>query len=61
MRCAAATARLPRLTLDRRRHPVLVHCNKGRHRTGCLVGCIRKIQVRPLRADGGECACPREP
>lgn len=23
---------------------VLIHCNKGKHRTGCLVGCIRKLQ-----------------
>ncbi|ORY48740.1 hypothetical protein BCR33DRAFT_714459 [Rhizoclosmatium globosum] len=30
--------------LDKRNHPLLIHCNKGKHRTGCLVGCIRKIQ-----------------
>ncbi|KAJ2777063.1 tyrosine-protein phosphatase siw14 [Coemansia javaensis] len=30
--------------LDRRNHPVLIHCNKGKHRTGCLVGCLRKLQ-----------------
>eukprot|EP00656_Telonema_subtile_P011627 TRINITY_DN15766_c0_g1_i1.p1 TRINITY_DN15766_c0_g1~~TRINITY_DN15766_c0_g1_i1.p1 ORF type:complete len:259 (+),score=76.41 TRINITY_DN15766_c0_g1_i1:115-891(+) len=29
--------------LDVRNHPVLIHCNKGKHRTGCLVGCLRKI------------------
>lgn len=29
-------------TLDVRNHPVLIHCNKGKHRTGCLVGCVRK-------------------
>ena len=23
---------------------MLIHCNKGKHRTGCLVGCIRKLQ-----------------
>ncbi|TPX33738.1 hypothetical protein SmJEL517_g03487 [Synchytrium microbalum] len=23
---------------------VLIHCNKGKHRTGCLVGCLRKFQ-----------------
>lgn len=28
--------------LDTRNHPVLVHCNKGKHRTGCLIGCLRK-------------------
>ncbi|RKP00882.1 hypothetical protein CXG81DRAFT_2796, partial [Caulochytrium protostelioides] len=30
--------------LDRRNHPLLIHCNKGKHRTGCLVGCLRKLQ-----------------
>lgn len=30
--------------LDRRNHPMLIHCNKGKHRTGCLVGCLRKVQ-----------------
>ncbi|KAG7701212.1 hypothetical protein KL930_000334 [Ogataea haglerorum] len=25
-------------------HPILVHCNRGKHRTGCIVGCIRKLQ-----------------
>jgi len=30
--------------LDVRRHPILIHCNKGKHRTGCLVGCLRKVQ-----------------
>ncbi|KAJ2493695.1 tyrosine-protein phosphatase siw14 [Coemansia sp. RSA 2050] len=30
--------------MDRRNHPILIHCNKGKHRTGCLVGCLRKLQ-----------------
>ncbi|EIW71565.1 hypothetical protein TREMEDRAFT_26965 [Tremella mesenterica DSM 1558] len=30
--------------LDQRNHPILIHCNKGKHRTGCLIGCIRRIQ-----------------
>lgn len=30
--------------LDVRHHPLLIHCNKGKHRTGCLVGCLRKVQ-----------------
>lgn len=29
-------------------HPVHVHCNQGRHRTGCFVACIRKIQGWPM-------------
>ncbi|KAF8474907.1 protein-tyrosine phosphatase [Kalaharituber pfeilii] len=32
------------VVLDRRNHPILIHCNKGKHRTGCVVGCLRKIQ-----------------
>ncbi|CAL0299977.1 unnamed protein product [Lupinus luteus] len=30
--------------IDVRNHPVLIHCNRGKHRTGCLVGCLRKFQ-----------------
>jgi len=29
---------------DSRNHPILIHCNKGKHRTGVLVGCLRKVQ-----------------
>ncbi len=29
---------------DTRNHPILIHCNKGKHRTGVLVGCLRKVQ-----------------
>lgn len=25
-------------------HPILIHCNRGKHRTGCLVGCLRRLQ-----------------
>ncbi|KAL2931220.1 Tyrosine-protein phosphatase DSP1, partial [Bienertia sinuspersici] len=30
--------------LDPGNHPVLIHCKSGKHRTGCLVGCLRKLQ-----------------
>ncbi|KAL6628636.1 protein-tyrosine phosphatase [Neocallimastix sp. 'constans'] len=30
--------------LDTRNLPMLIHCNKGRHRVGCLIGCLRKLQ-----------------
>ncbi|GAB4825206.1 Tyrosine-protein phosphatase dsp1 [Ancistrocladus abbreviatus] len=33
-----------KILLDSRNHPVLIHCNRGKHRTGCLVGCLRKLQ-----------------
>ncbi|XP_076959403.1 inositol diphosphatase DSP4-like [Bidens hawaiensis] len=30
--------------IDKEKHPVLIHCKHGKHRTGCLVGCFRKLQ-----------------
>ncbi|ORC85430.1 tyrosine phosphatase [Trypanosoma theileri] len=30
--------------IDTRIHPVLIHCNKGKHRTGTVVGCLRLLQ-----------------
>jgi tyrosine-protein phosphatase SIW14 len=30
---------------DRRNHPIYIHCNKGKHRTGTVVGCLRKLQL----------------
>ncbi|XP_010688911.2 probable tyrosine-protein phosphatase DSP4 isoform X1 [Beta vulgaris subsp. vulgaris] len=33
-----------KVLLDARNHPVLIHCKRGKHRTGCLVGCLRKLQ-----------------
>jgi len=33
-----------RVVLDRKNHPIYVHCTKGQHRTGCLMGCLRKLQ-----------------
>ncbi|XP_062193207.1 probable tyrosine-protein phosphatase DSP4 [Phragmites australis] len=32
------------VVLDVRNHPVLIHCKRGKHRTGCVVGCLRKLQ-----------------
>lgn len=33
-----------KLVLDEKNRPLLIHCNRGKHRTGCLVGCMRKFQ-----------------
>ncbi|XP_050204281.1 tyrosine-protein phosphatase DSP3-like [Mercurialis annua] len=33
-----------KILLDSRNHPVLIHCKQGKHRTGTLVGCFRKLQ-----------------
>ncbi|CAN0534051.1 unnamed protein product, partial [Ectocarpus sp. 8 AP-2014] len=32
------------LNTDASNHPMLVHCNKGKHRTGCLIGCFRRVR-----------------
>lgn len=32
------------IALNPDNHPILIHCNRGKHRTGCLVGCIRRLQ-----------------
>lgn len=32
------------IAIDPSNHPLLIHCNRGKHRTGCLVGCIRRLQ-----------------
>ncbi|WCJ20133.1 Phosphotyrosine protein phosphatases superfamily protein [Euphorbia peplus] len=33
-----------KIVLDVRNHPVLIHCKRGKHRTGCVAGCLRKLQ-----------------
>ncbi|GJZ52480.1 60S ribosomal protein L7-4-like protein [Tanacetum coccineum] len=33
-----------KVVLDVKNQPLLIHCKRGKHRTGCLVGCMRKIQ-----------------
>lgn len=35
---------------DAENYPLLIHCNKGKHRTGCVVGTLRKCQGWPLQA-----------
>ncbi|KAJ1497059.1 tyrosine-protein phosphatase required for protection against superoxide stress (By similarity) [Coelomomyces lativittatus] len=30
--------------LDKARYPLIIMCNLGRHRTGTVVGCFRKLQ-----------------
>lgn len=32
------------IVLNPDNQPILIHCNRGKHRTGCLIGCIRKLQ-----------------
>ncbi|KAK4492819.1 hypothetical protein RD792_000144 [Penstemon davidsonii] len=33
-----------KVAIDAKNHPLLIHCKRGKHRTGCLVGCLRKSQ-----------------
>ncbi len=33
-----------RTVMDESKRPLLIHCNKGKHRTGCIVGCIRRLR-----------------
>jgi tyrosine-protein phosphatase SIW14 len=37
-------ARALSIMLDVRNHPILVHDDKGKHRAGVLIGCLRKLQ-----------------
>ena len=39
-----ATAQVMKLLMDETKHPILIHCNKGKHRTGCMVASFRKLQ-----------------
>lgn len=31
------------LVLNQENHPLLLHCNHGKHRTGCVVAAVRKL------------------
>jgi len=39
-----------KLMLDPENHPILIHCNKGKHRTGCITACFRKVTGWSLEA-----------
>jgi len=36
------------ILMDAANYPLYIHCNQGRHRTGCVVACLRKIQRWPI-------------
>lgn len=40
----AGITEILKVVLNPENHPLLIHCNRGKHRTGCLVGCLRKLQ-----------------
>lgn len=33
-----------RLVVNRAHYPMLIHCNRGKHRTGTVVACLRKLK-----------------
>ena len=33
-----------KIVMNPENHPILIHCNRGKHRTGCLVGVLRRLQ-----------------
>lgn len=35
--------------LDVANYPLHIHCNQGRHRTGCVVACLRRLQGWPMK------------
>uniref|UniRef100_A0A7N0T8D1 diphosphoinositol-polyphosphate diphosphatase n=1 Tax=Kalanchoe fedtschenkoi TaxID=63787 RepID=A0A7N0T8D1_KALFE len=41
---SSSIAEALKVIIDVRNHPVLIHCKRGKHRTGCVVGCLRKVQ-----------------
>ncbi|KAJ5963543.1 uncharacterized protein N7479_003419 [Penicillium vulpinum] len=42
--CSEDINMVMKILLDRKNHPILIHCNHGKHRTGCVVGCFRRLQ-----------------
>ena len=34
--------------LDSSNYPLYIHCNQGKHRTGCVTACLRRIQRVPI-------------
>ncbi|EFY91095.1 tyrosine phosphatase [Metarhizium acridum CQMa 102] len=38
------------LVLDQKNYPLMLHCNHGKHRTGCVVAAIRKLSGWQLGA-----------
>eukprot|EP00602_Paraphysomonas_sp_CaronLab_P000009 CAMPEP_0185026710 /NCGR_PEP_ID=MMETSP1103-20130426/11024_1 /TAXON_ID=36769 /ORGANISM="Paraphysomonas bandaiensis, Strain Caron Lab Isolate" /LENGTH=161 /DNA_ID=CAMNT_0027560377 /DNA_START=126 /DNA_END=611 /DNA_ORIENTATION=- len=33
-----------RTVMNPDKRPLLIHCNKGKHRTGCVIGCVRRLR-----------------
>lgn len=51
------------IVLDYSNHPILIHCNKGRHRTGCTVAVLRHVQgwdLKRILLEYRDFAAPKE-
>jgi len=46
---------------DRRNYPMLIHCNHGKHRTGCVIGVLRKSKNWDMKRIVDEYASFAEP
>lgn len=46
-----------RYLTDERNHPIYVHCDNGTHRTGTVIGCLRKLQNWSLSSIFDEYRC----
>lgn len=38
------------VALDPNHYPLLIHCNKGKHRTGCTIACLSKLRGDNLQS-----------
>lgn len=45
---AATINKVLSVLLEPANYPLLLHCNKGKHRTGCITACFRKVTGWPL-------------
>ena len=46
---AATVNTIMEMLLDRENYPMLIHCNKGKHRTGCMTACSARLPVGRTR------------
>ncbi|QIW97468.1 hypothetical protein AMS68_002986 [Peltaster fructicola] len=37
------------IVMDVTNYPLLIHCNQGKHRTGCVIACLRRMQNWPIK------------
>ncbi|KAK7512170.1 tyrosine phosphatase family-domain-containing protein [Phyllosticta citricarpa] len=41
------------VVLNKANYPLLIHCNKGKHRTGCVVACLDKVLGKSMKTVKG--------